>query len=244
MALECAVRLGDKEAIRVYTRRAAGEEDPPATPEARLRRLERDLKEFAYSLENEPDPALASQTIRAELRIEMASLLCELDRYAEAEVLAREVLADTWFPESGVCETARIVDDAATVWELHSILGCVEANAGKTGEMESHFCATIDGFWRELQFSKLGTAFLQMMSPVKRADRECARAAVELAIEIAAFTRDRLTELVAIEWKAEFGFGTRPDTERAEKLLDTIGFDAEERNYHLELIRRMRKRIG
>jgi SIR2-like protein len=244
LALECAVRIGDKESIRVYTRRAAGEEDPPTTPEARLLRLERDLKEFAYSLKSEPDPALAAQTIRAELRIEMASLLCELDRYAEAEALAREVFADTWFPESGVCERARIVDDAATISELHSILGCIEANAGKTGEMESHFCAAVDGFWRELQFSKLGTAFLQMIAPVRRCDRECARAVVELAIATAAFSRDRLTELVAIEWKAEFGFGSRPDTKRAEMLLDTIGFDTEERNYHLDLIRRMRRRIG
>jgi hypothetical protein len=244
LAMECASRLGDRTVMRTYARKASGEDDQPQDPEARLRRLQRDLEEFNYRLEDEPDPALAVQTIRAEVRIEMASLLCQMNRFPEAGALAREVLNDTWFPESGVCERARIVDDAYTVWELHSILGCVAADSGNITELESHFCTAIEVLWRELQFAELGTALLQMVSPVKRSDRECARAAAELAIGVATFSRDRLSELSAIEWKAQFGFGTTPDIDRAEELLDTIGFDPEERNQHLELIRRMKRWIG
>lgn len=243
LAVECARRLKNDLAIRSFERTALGE-DESQRPDTQLRRVEQDLQEFPFDFKSDPEPEEAARMTRADLRIEAASLLMELRRFAEAGTLVRQILDDTRFPESSVAEDAWNVGDAHAPWKLHAILGRLAAREGKTGEMESEFCKAIDVLWREFEFWDLVTALRHVASAASRWDRRTAEAAMTLSVRVARYSMDQLSELVAIEWKIEYGFGSPTDLKRAETLLNNMKLTQENRKRHIQTLNRVRKHVS
>jgi hypothetical protein len=244
LALSAAKRLANKAAVLTWERIVAGEKDEPRTAAERVRQTEFDLKEFPFSFTGEPDSVMAATMTRAGLRIEQALLLEDLHRDREAEMLARQILCDTTFPSSAVAEDAWIVEDATRPWELHCLLGNCAARQHHLPELEHHFCEALDLLWRFVNFWDLHSALLQVAHATRNIDPSCAEAAVDLNCELMRFCRDHLSELIALEWKAEFGFAEHSDLGRARELLNKLTISEKDRKAHLRTLGRYKWRGG
>lgn len=243
LALDAAERLGNEKAARVYRRIIEGKEESSDSPAARLRRVERDLDEFPFSFDHDPEPTLAESTLRRNLLIEKASLLMDLRRTEEAEALARSILNGTRFPESGISENAHIVADGYARFELHSILGGIAARKKNISEVEAQYCAAIDVLWQELEFWRLTTVLQQMAYEISHLDYETGGHAMDLSVRISRYIGDLYSELYNLEWKHDYGSGTFSDLERAENLLKTLNFAPEDHQRHKDVLNRMRKKF-
>lgn len=242
LAVECAVRLGREPAVRAFQRVEKGEEESESA-ESRLRRVERDLREFPFAFDNDPVPELGERSIRTDLRISQAALLMDVKRESEAERLARQILNDTTFPESGVSEDAWIASDGHLRWKLHSILGSTAAHRGDTDEAQAQFCEALDVLWQELELWELDSALHHVAYEAAGRDRECVEAAMDLSVRIARFGRDPYSELYALEWKLDYAVGTPADVERAEELLGDVKLNVEDQRRHMATLQRLRKRV-
>jgi hypothetical protein len=241
LAVESARRLGRDAAVLAFSRLLDGEQDR-ADPASRLERVERDLVEFRFALDEEPDAALAERSIRTDLLTSKASLLMNLRRTREAEELARAVLEKTTFPSSGIDPDAWIVADGYQRWKLHSILATAAALRGADDTAETEHRNAIAVLWDELQFWELSDALGHVAADAARRDRECLEAATALDVAVARFARDPLSELHALERKLDYGVGTGADADAATALLENVRIDDDGVQRHHETLERLRRR--
>jgi hypothetical protein len=207
LAVATTLRLQREPAVRSFRRLLAGDDDD-ASVEGELRRVERDLRDFPFAVDSDPNPTLARWSIMTDLRIRKADLLLHAGRRAEAEALAARILSDTRFPSSGVSEDAWIVTDGYAPWKLYAILAVAAAERGDDDTAEAHLCEALDLLWRELEFWDLDEALRWVAYASRRRGRECGAAALEFAVRVARFSREPYSELHALERKLDYGVGT------------------------------------
>ena len=239
LAVECASRLGRELAVLEFQRVVEGEEERD-DPEAHLRRVEHKLRTFPFACEDDPEPALCERSIRTALRIDQAALLADLKRESEAEALAQQILNDTTFPGTGVSKDAFIVSDGYQRWRLHRLLGKLAAQRRDIEEVQVHFCEALDILWQELELWELGSALQYVASAVRRWDRKCVEAAMDLRVRIDRYSQDPNSELNALIWKLHYGVGTHADVKRAEDLLKDLRIDADDHKRYVRKLQRLR----
>jgi hypothetical protein len=229
LAAEAAARLG-KDRIELAFRRIERGEDEDSSKLAELRRVERELSEPMPLLDHEPEPELASVSLRTGLRIEKVQLLADLGRDAEAEELARQILGDTVFPASASSDHAWLTSDATDPWKLHAFLGWVGATRGDRAQVLSELGEAIGLLWREADFWNLETALERVVSVADSPSRDpdCVAAALGLRLAIARLNRDLHAELYALQWALEFGIASRADVERGLQLCEELRIDPNE----------------
>lgn len=191
-------------------------------------------------IDSEPNPENAKRSIRTSLLIEKVQLLEECGLKVEAEKLAHEILANTKFPESGISPDCWIVDDGHQAAPLLQLLGMCEFDRGEFDSADKHLAGAIDLLWRERSLWEIGTALTQVASLVRKVDRRAAQLAMDAAIAVARFERDKLSELVAIEWMLELGLGGAGTVKAAYEILYELSIEKSELEEHRKILQRFK----
>jgi hypothetical protein len=191
--------------------------------ESELDAIEFDLREdFFPHLDQFSDPQRAKKSLNAHSLTRKAELLLQMGRLDEAEKLARRLLNDLSFPNSGVSREAWLFEDGKTEGRLHQVVGEICQERGDVQDAERELCLSLDIFWRELDFFDLYLTFDSIRRLTLREDNECAEMALSLSIIIPRVTVNNYLELENLVNKLEVGFGNRQDLERAKSLFSRV----------------------
>lgn len=239
IVVQLAKQIGWTAAAESHQRTLAKNSDS-RQPKDRIREIDLELSEPVVLIDSEPDPENAKRSLRTSLLIEKAQLLEERGLKEEAEKLAYEILANTKFPESGISPDCWIVDDGHQAAPLLQLLGMCEFERGEFDSADKHLAGAIDLLWRERSLWEIGTALTQVAHLVRKADRRAAQLAMDAAIAVARFERDKLSELVAIEWMLEFGLGGAGSVKAAFEILYELSIEKSELEEHQKILQRFK----
>jgi hypothetical protein len=242
-ALERAKRLGDTAAVRSYQREVDCESKSVGF-KGRLAIIERDLIElFPVTNETEPDPVNAERSMKTSLLTEKAQLLMDYGNVRECEELVQDILINTEFPESGISPNSWIVNDGYLAAPLLELLGSCVIEHGETIYADEFFAEAVGVLWREKALWELWGMLTRLSGEVSKSDRGTAQLAMEIAVATAHFERDKLSELIALEWILDFGLGGQKELKAARAILADLVIDEGDRETHEENLSRFERRL-